>query len=127
MSALDKARDAHGVPLPDWIHALAKEVDATSQNRTAARLECSASMVSAVLGKTYKARTDTIEERVRGVLMSKIVACPMLGEIGAHLCQTWRARQRKGTGSNSFHIRMAAACRACPRNADKKGSDDVET
>ena len=123
MSALEKARAGYGNDLPDWIVALAKEVDATSQNRTAKRLGYTASVVSAVLGGTYAARTESIEDRVRGILMSAMIPCPMLGQIGPHDCQTWRARQRKGSAANSFHIRMAAACRKCPRNQKEAAPD----
>ena len=71
MSALDKARAARkGAPLPDWLEALARECDRTSQNKTAARLGYTAGAVSAILGNTYRASTEAFEQAVRGGLVA---------------------------------------------------------
>lgn len=116
MSSLERAQSAYGEDLPDWVEQLAIEADRTSQKRVSERLGYTVGAVNAVLGKKYKADTSAIETRVRGILMSDKIICPMLGEIGPHKCRDWRDRQRRGMAANSLHIRMAAACRTCSRN-----------
>lgn len=114
MSALDKAESGWPAPLPDWVRALAQEVDQTSQNRTAKRLDLSASTVSMVLGNTYNAGTTAVEERVRGVLMAETVTCPVLGETSLTDCRRWRDRARSEDLINTLRTTMRKACLGCP-------------
>ena len=48
---LDIAREAWGDSLPGWVERLARECEASTQNKVATRLGRSASLVSAVLRK----------------------------------------------------------------------------
>ncbi|WP_299370484.1 hypothetical protein [uncultured Tateyamaria sp.] len=116
MSALSKAKEAYGGDVPDWVEVLALEADRTSQSSVARRLSYTPGAINSVLGNTYRANTQNIENSVRGVLMDVRITCPMLGEIGPQKCTAWRLRARKGNAANSLHKRMAAACRACPRS-----------
>lgn len=116
MSALDNARHAWGRDLPDWVEALARECDRTSQSRTAIRLERSASLVSCVLRDRYRGDMAAVEEIVRGTLMSENLDCPVLGVIGKHVCRKWRARARSFENVNSQHVTMYRACNRCPLN-----------
>ncbi|SDY54896.1 hypothetical protein [Citreimonas salinaria] len=118
MSALDTARDAHGVDLPDWIEALARECDRTSQNRAAQTIGYTAGAVSAVLRGKYAAGTKSIETSVRGTLMAETVECPVLGEIGKQVCLKWRRRSRDFRNGNSMDVTMFRACARCPRNSE---------
>lgn len=114
---LEIARAAWGEALPDWVEALAVECGATSQNRVAARMERSASLISQVLSRKYNADLSAIEERFRGVFLAGRLECPALGTLPLHECQDWRAKARVFAPGNPTRVRMFRACAACPRNA----------
>lgn len=115
MTALEKARAAWGQNMPDWIEAVAREVDRTSQNRLSDRLGYSAGAISSVLANKYRASTGMFEERVRGLLMSENIACPVLGEIGKDRCQKWRLATRSFRNGNALDVTMYRACLSCDR------------
>lgn len=121
MSAVSTAREAWGADVPDWIIALAKECDRTSQNQTAKRIGRSASFVSTLLRKRYSAGLEGAEEVVRGALMSENIVCPVLGAIGRHVCLKWRRRAGSFENVNAQHVMMYRACNRCPRCT---GGDD---
>lgn len=102
--------------LPDWVDRLAREIEATSQNRTAKALGYSAATVSQIIRNKYPADMGAIEERVRGILMAEKVECPSLGQIPRDACQDWRKKARDFGGHNPLRVRMARACRGCPQN-----------
>jgi len=112
---VDNARDAWGEDVPDWVLALAQASAATSQNRVAEDIGRSASVVSAVLRKKYLGNMNAIEERVRGVFMSAVISCPVLGDMPTDVCQMWRQRANRHQGHNTHRVRMFHACRRCPR------------
>jgi len=118
MSALENANLAYPDGVPDWIEALARECDRTSQNKAAARLGYTAGAISAVLRNKYGAGTALIETTVRGTLMSETLACPVLGEIGTQTCLKWRRRSRAFRNGNSMDVTMYLACNRCPLNAE---------
>lgn len=115
MSAIATARVAWGADMPDWIMALAQECDRTSQNQTAKRIGRSASFVSTLVRNCYSAGLDGAEEVVRGALMSENISCPVLGEIGKHVCLKWRRRAGSFENVNTQHVMMYRACNRCPR------------
>jgi len=121
MAYVENARAAWGHDAPDWIIALAKECDRTSQNKTAQRIGYTAPAVNQVLRNKYKASTASIEESVRGQLMSEVVDCPQIGEIGRHDCKEWRRKMRQGVRVNRLHVQMSRACSKCPLHADDEG------
>ncbi len=110
-----KARAAWGDAIPDWVEGLARECAATSQNRVAARMNRSASLVSAVLAGSYKGSLQAVEEVYRGVFENAVVDCPALGTIPANDCRDWQLRAVKFVNVNSERVRMYRACNACPR------------
>lgn len=116
MNALEKAKDAWGPDLPDWVEALAVACMNTSQGKVAARLGRSTTTVSCVLRRQYEADHAMIEEVVRGVLMRALVTCPALGELPTNECQEWRKRSSRFTGHNALRVRMYRACSRCPVN-----------
>ncbi|SEK33421.1 hypothetical protein SAMN05443999_101233 [Roseovarius azorensis] len=116
MSALDTARQFWGDALPDWVAALARACDETSQNKVARRLERSASLVSNVLRNRYPADLGIVEDLVRGHLMSEDVDCPVKGRIGKQVCRKWRGRARQFGNVNADYITMYRACNRCPLN-----------
>lgn len=123
MSAINKAVAAYDGAPPDWVMALAYECDRTSQNKAAARLKYSASAISHVLNNGYGAKTDGLEETVRGTLMAEVYACPVLGDIHTHVCRSWRAKAKNCSNRNSMDVMMYKACHRCPIHTG--GGDDA--
>ena len=108
---------------PDWIVALAGACDLSkSQGQVAERLGISAAAVNQVLGNSYKGRLDRIEQRVRGELMRKTVACPVLGEISTRDCLDHQARKFRAT--NPLRVRLHQTCPTCPNREDPCSSRD---
>lgn len=120
MSAIEKAEEGWGAEMPDWVRALAMEVDRTTQNATAKRLGYTAGVVHSVLRNTYPASMATVEERVRGHLLSETVCCPVLELIEKHRCQEWRKRAKVQIAASRLQRRMADACRTCAMNPDSQ-------
>ncbi len=120
MSKMDIVREAWGIAAPDWIVALARACDATSQNKTAERVGYSASTVSSVLKGTYGGDMRTVEDHVRGVFLSETVRCPVLGALPKNKCATWRKRARSPELINTLRTTMRRACLECPRNREDK-------
>lgn len=114
MSARDKALDAWGAEMPDWVAALADACDRSSQNKVARALDRSPALVSTVLGRTYKGDMQAVEDIVRGVFMKGTVMCPAYGELPLHDCRKWRGRARTLQNVNSHWVRMYRACNSCP-------------
>lgn len=115
-TALDTARAAWGADLPDWIEVLAITCTRTSQAAVARQLERTGAVISQVLRRTYPAKLDRIEERVRGVLMNSLVQCPALGPLPTNKCQDWRAKSREFVLASPLRSRMYRACLTCPLN-----------
>lgn len=106
------AAAAWGDEAPDWVIALAEACNATSLTQAGRRISYSASSISQVLSRTYRADTRRIEEMVRGALMAATVTCPELGEMARHVCLEWQ--KRPYTDASAMHIRMWRACQKCP-------------
>jgi hypothetical protein len=117
LSTLERARlkwaDAI---MPDWVERLAIECSRSSQNKVAAALDRSATMISQVLSRTYPGDMAAIEDRVRGVYMDQTVICPALGDLPTQVCQDWRDKARVFALGNPMRTRMYRACQGCPRN-----------
>ena len=112
---VERARAAWGESVPDWVLELARQCEATSQNKVAARLNRSASLVSHVLRNDYPGDLAAVEEVVRGVFMDRTLDCPALGTIPTNICADWRLKARSFVNVNSERVRMFRACNACPR------------
>lgn len=120
---VDIARAAWGADLPDWVETLAIECGKSSQNRVAALLDRSPTVVSQVLRRKYPADLRGFEERVRGIFQSAVIRCPALGTMPAHVCQDWRDRARDFQTGNPLRVRMYRACNSCPRAAARDKED----
>lgn len=110
-----KARAAWGAAIPDWVEGLARECETTSQNKVALRMNRSASLVSAVLGRSYKGSLDAVEEVYRGVFEKAVIDCPALGTIPSNDCRDWQLKALRFLNINSERVRMYRACHACPQ------------
>ena len=114
---VERARAAWGDPMPDWIYALARACDATSQGKVAAQIGISSAAVNQTLGNKYAGRVDTVEIRVRGELMKQVVGCPVLGEISTRDCLDHQKRKFRAT--NPLRVRLAQTCPDCPNREAK--------
>lgn len=111
-----KARAAWGKAAPEWVIVLAEACDAASQTAVAKRLGVSPTLVNQILGNTYGTngrggRLDVQEQRVRGELMRRFVACPVLGEITSRRCMD--AQSRPYAATNDLRIELRRACPRC--------------
>jgi hypothetical protein len=113
--AVEKARACWGADVPAEILALAQECDRTSQNRTAARLGYSASLISGMIANTYPGDRAGVFDKVRGALMGETVVCPVLGEIGRDQCL--REQAMPFSTASALRPRLYRACRATGANA----------
>lgn len=114
-SPIDTARAHWGDDMPDWVRALADACTASSQNKVAARLDRSAALVSTVLRRTYRGSLATVEQLVRGVLMSETVDCPAAGLMPAQKCVEWQGKARAFANTNAERVAMYRACHRCAR------------
>ena len=112
-----RARDNWGAEMPDWIAMLAREADAASQAAAGREIGYSDGVVSAVLGNAYGGDLKAVEKAVRGRFMSQTVVCPVLGEIGSHVCLEHQKRAKNFSGSSSIRVAIARACRGGCRHS----------
>lgn len=119
-AAIQSVRTAWGNDVPEWIKALAKECDETSQKRVAGRIGYSAAVVNQVLKRTYKGSWNAVEEAVRGALLEKRVSCPVLDELLANRCL--QIQRQPFAATNAQRVRLYRACRnGCPHSRIKEG------
>ncbi|MBD3738606.1 MAG: hypothetical protein EP320_00640 [Rhodobacteraceae bacterium] len=111
---VETARAAWGPDIPSWVLVLARECEASSQNKVAARIRRSSSLVSAVLRAKYKGDIGAVEDLVRGVFEKARVQCPQLGQIATNVCRDWQLKGRSFSNVNSERVRMYRACKICP-------------
>lgn len=111
MSALQNARSAWG-DVPDWVETLALACDRNSQNAVARRLGYSGALVSLVIRRRYGGSLTAVERTVRATLMAVTVACPVVGDLAADVCD---AHQRAPWAPSPGRIAFYRACRnGCP-------------
>lgn len=119
MSAnLTKAVACWGDDIPDWVQALAKACDLTSQAQVARKLGRSSALVNQLLQKKYPGDLKAIQERIEGMFMNAVLSCPALGNIPAHECQNWREQAKQFANTNALRVRMYHACKTCPKHQD---------
>lgn len=97
-----------------------------SQVAVAEQLGLSASAVNQALKGKYRGDIEGIELRIRGVLLSLNVACPVLGEISTKVCLD--EQRRPLVFSNPQRVRLHRACKTCPNRkpANSKGANHDE-
>lgn len=85
-----------------------------SQAAVAAKLKVSDATISSALRGKYIGNVDRLAERIRGELLKATVACPVLGEISARICQD--EREKPFSAHNPQAVRLWRACKRCPHN-----------
>ena len=104
-----KARAAWGDKLPDWVEVLAVEAVRTDASNAAKRIGYSGAVLSGLFANKYPGDLDRVEAKVRGALMSAVVICPVVGEIGLDRCLN---EQKMGnTGASLPGSRFFRKCR----------------
>lgn len=112
------ARAAWGDAMPDWVLALAEEVDRTSQTAAARRIGYTSSVVSGTLANNYKGKLQNVEDKVRAALMGATVWCPELDEIPRSMC--FEEQAKPGMPTSPLRMRIWRACRAgCPHSKQR--------
>lgn len=98
-----------------WIDELRAACARLGQKEIAKRIGYSNAVISQVLNGKYPGDLDRVQAQVEGVLMKRVVDCPMLGEITLDVC---RAHQRrKFSTTNPMRVQMYRACRnGCPHS-----------
>ena len=112
-TSLDRANDAWFPSLPQWVAALAKACEISSQGQVARRLNVSRTAVSRVLRNDYPHEPARLREKVVRELMEASVYCPVMGTITSQECQTWQGRVGAKPKPNSQWTRMDRTCRCC--------------
>ncbi|RWO83969.1 MAG: transcriptional regulator [Mesorhizobium sp.] len=109
----EKAAEAWGAPVPDWIGELARLADAEGLGGAEKRVGYSRSAISTIIACKYLGDLARVEQMVRGALMSLVVECPVLGEIGRDRCLT---EQKEPFRATSRHrAQLFHACKICPQ------------
>lgn len=123
VNILVKARTAWSDKLPDWVEALALEANRTTSAKAAKRIGYAPAVLSYVFSNKYPGDLARVEAKVRGALMSAVVTCPVVGEIGLDRCLD---EQKMGnTGASSIRAQLYRACRGgCPYSRIKTEADD---
>ena len=102
---------------PDWLIALAEEVDRTSQGEIARRIGYSTSVVSQALSGSYRGDLRSLADAVRGALMGATVMCPVLGEIAKDHCLEEQRIAKAAT--SGLRMQLARACKTCPHSRQR--------
>lgn len=116
MSAFDTASAAWGPEMPEWVGDLARECEATSQNKVAAEMGYSAALISQLLRAKYPGDLNAVREIFVSVYQQELINCPTLGDIPAQDCRGWREKAKAFVNTSNFRSRMYRACNKCHRN-----------
>ena len=99
----------------EWIDALRVEVRRTSCKAAGQLIGMSATVVSQVLNGRYPGSLENVRQRVEGALLSRTVACPILGDLPRHECMDHQRRPFAAT--NAQRVKLYQACRnGCPHS-----------
>jgi hypothetical protein len=104
---LDRVTATYRGTPPDYIVALARAVDATSQAHMAHELRYSRAVINLLVNNKYGGRDRTnIERRIRTYLMQ--VQCPVLGRIDGDTCRGHQSAPY--SGANPTRIALYREC-----------------
>lgn len=87
-----------------------------SQAKVAVKVGYSTATISQLMSGSYKGSTEAVLVRFEEVYGSRIVECPLLGEI--RLANCVKERRRPFSATNPQRVRMYRACRHCEHNTD---------
>jgi DNA-binding transcriptional regulator YdaS (Cro superfamily) len=87
-----------------------------SQSKVAKRLGYSSTAISQALSNSYGGSLDILLTMVEEVYGTRVVSCPVLGEIVFPQCVL--ERRRPFSTSNPHRVKMYKACKSCDFNTD---------
>lgn len=87
-----------------------------SQSKVSKMLGYSTAAISQVLGGVYKGSRDKFLTRVEEVFGTRIIICPVLGEILISRCV--KERRKPFSTANPFWVRLYRTCKQCEFNTD---------
>ncbi len=106
-------------PLPaDALAALVAAKQHRTQADIARLLKVNEGTISNALAGRYIGNAEKLAERIRGQLLNKTVACPILGEISTRICQDERAKPFHT--ANPMRVQLWRACSSCANNPKRK-------
>ncbi len=88
-----------------------------SQAKVGKMLDYSTATISQVLSGNYKGGLETFLARVEEVFGTRIIPCPLLGDIPLNRCV--RERRRQFSTSNPLRVQLYRECRRCQFNSDR--------
>ncbi len=109
---------------PDWVLALARACDASTQSAVAKSLNINAAYVSFAINNKSSEYHERVEEAVRAKYMAEVVVCPVLGEVALDICGGHQRNTRRPTGPVQRQLRET--CPGCPFNRTSKDKGDHE-
>lgn len=116
-TSMTNATACWGTALPDWVETLARWADQSSQAAVGREINYSDGVVNAVIRNRYTGDLEAVEKAVRGRFMRETVACPVLGDIGAHICLEHQKRAKTFSAGSSMRVALARACKGgCPHS-----------
>lgn len=109
-------------PDQDWLATLRQRAAEDGQRRVARLIGYSPSVVSQVLGGSYRGDVSAVRRAVEGALMAAHVQCPALGqEIGTQQCLAFQRAPLAASGPH--RVRLARSCPTCPHNRSRGRAD----
>lgn len=102
---------------PDTLAALERAVaHLKTQSAVAEALNVSPSLINQALKGKYRGDIESLEQRIRGVLLNVTVTCPVLGELSTKDCLD--QQRRKIAFTNPLRVLLARACKTCPNRKE---------
>lgn len=99
----------------NWLEELRSACASAGQKEIARRIGYSSAVLSQVLNGKYPGDLERVQAQVEGVLMRRVVDCPVLGEITLDICRGHQTRKPNPT--NQARMMMHYACRDnCPHS-----------
>lgn len=119
MSARETVARCWGDNAPDWVLALADEVDRSSQSAAGARIGYTKGTICQVLRNQRRPGSlGRIAAAVQERIMVALVGCPVLGEITVKQCSEEQARPY--SSANPLRVRLYRTCRECEHNRNNQ-------
>ena len=118
-----KARESWGENPPEWLLALARTCDLTSQKIVGRTLGKSGGYISRIISRSYAGSYEEAELLVRSRISLEEVICPVW-KAGMPLAFCIRTRRKKTLPGNYAERLYAATCPDCPNNTDVETDED---
>jgi hypothetical protein len=126
LTNLQRAIEAWGAELPEWVRVLATACDASNQRGVGTLLGKSSGYISRIINNQYRGDLAEAERLVRARLCHEDVHCPIWNSpIPLSSCMRHRRRGRD-VPSNTIQQSYLRVCPRCPNNADVASGEEGE-